>query len=226
MRRLTQLRYIVISLMLVTLFNGCTTRGVLAVSSDKTLPKIGKVKYLVGKSSVGFEWASIKDARVKGIRVYRSVPQSTSDQKFERIATIDDRYATHFVDRRVAPNTEYQYTFTTYSTLHESLPGTVVKIKTKTPFKPISFLKVYLSAKGVVKVLWSPHSNPEITGYIIERKIDGGRWKYLARVNGRLMPEYIDESAAIGYDYSYRIIARSSYGIKSIPSKPASLHVK
>jgi len=226
MKRSNQLSYMLISLMLATLFSGCSTRGVLAVGSDKTLPKITKIKYLVGKSSIGFEWPAIKDSRVKGIKVYRSTPQSGDQQKYKRIATIDDRYATHYVDRRVAPSKVYQYTFTTYSLVHESLPGAIVRVKTESPYDPISFTKVYMSDKGVAKILWSPHSNNEISGYIIERKIAGGKWKYLARVRGRLMPEYIDKSAAMGYEYSYRIIARSVNGTKSLPSDPVSLRIK
>jgi len=90
----------------------------------------------------------------------------------------------------------------------------------------VTFVKAYMSDKGVVKILWSPHANPEISEYIVERKIDGGRWKYLAKVRGRLMPEYIDKSSAIGYSYSYRIIARSVNGIKALPSSPASLRIE
>ena len=102
MKRSNQLSFTLIFLTLATLFSGCSTRGVLAVGSDKTLPKITKIKYLVGKSSVGFEWPAIRDSRVKGIKVYRSRPQSGDRQKYNRIATIDDRYATHFVDRKVS----------------------------------------------------------------------------------------------------------------------------
>jgi len=208
------------------LFSGCATQGILAIGSDKTLPRITNVKHIVGKSSVGFEWPAIKDSRVKGIKIYRAIPQSTKDQKYTKIASIDDRYATHFVDRSITSNQTYLYTFTTYSLLKESLPGTVIKVQTLEAFEPVGFIKTYNRDKGVVKILWNPHPNAEISGYIIERKISGGKWKYLAQIRGRLMPEYVDKSAAIGYTYSYRVIARSSSGVKALPSEASMVKVQ
>lgn len=226
MKRLNLLSFMSILLALSTLFSGCSTHGVLAMGSDKTLPKITQVKYMVDKCSVGFEWYPIKDSRVKGIKVYRTIPQKTAEQRYTKIATIDDRYATHFVDSEVSPNQIYLYTFTTYSLLQESLPGSILKVRTRASFNPVELIKVYMSDKGIVKLLWSPHQNPAISGYIVERKISGGKWKYLAGVKGRLMPEFIDKSSAIGYEYSYRVVARSSAGIRSIASNPISLKIK
>ena len=226
MRRFVRSGYLAVLWMLSLLLSGCASQGILAIGSDKTLPRITQIKYLVGKSSVGFEWPAIKDSRVQGIKVYRAIPQNTKDQRYTKIATIDDRYATHFVDRHITPNQTYLYTFTTYSLLKESLPGKVIKVHTREAFEPVSFIKTYSSDKGVVKILWNPHPDPEISSYIIERKIAGGVWKYLATVKGRLMPEYIDKSAAIGYTYAYRVIARSSSGVKSLPSVASEITVK
>ncbi len=216
----------ILALSSAVFLGGCATQGMLAVGTDKSLPKITKVKHLVSKSSVGFEWPPIKDSRVKGIKVYRAIPQNTKDQRYTKIATIDDRYATHFVDRKIKPNQTYLYTFTTYSLLRESLPGTVIKVHTPEGYDPVGFVKTYNRDKGVIKILWEPHPDPEISAYIIERKIAGGEWKYLATVRGRLMPEYIDKSAALGYRYSYRVIARNSAGVKSAPSEASEITVK
>lgn len=213
-------------LLLALLLSGCATQGILAIGSDKTLPRITQIKHILGKSSVGFEWPAIKDSRVQGIKVYRAIPQHTNDQRYTKIASIDDRYATHFVDRKIAPNQTYLYTFTTYSLLKESLPGAVIKIETQEAFVAVGFIKTYNRDMGVVKVLREPHSSPEISGYIIERKIKGGKWKYLATVRGRLMPEYIDKSAAIGYTYSYRVVARSNAGVRAFPSEASVIKVQ
>jgi len=226
MKRFSKYIYATALLPLAILLSGCATQGILAIGSDDTLPKIIEVKHIVGKSSVGFEWPAIKDTRVDGIKVYRAIPQNTKDQRYTKIASIDDRYATHFVDRGIAPNQTYLYTFTTYSLIKESLPGTVIKIQTQEAFEPVSFIKTYNRDKGVVKILWNPHPNAEISEYIIERKISGGKWKYLALVRGRLMPEYIDQSAAIGYTYAYRVIARSSSGVRALPSEASTVKVQ
>jgi fibronectin type 3 domain-containing protein len=226
MKRFNQTIYLVISLTTMLILSSCGTQGMLAIGSDKTLPKITQVKHIVSRSSVGFEWPAIKDSRVQGIKVYRTIPQNTKDQRYTKIASIDDRYATHYVDRDIVANQSYLYTFTTYSLLKESLPGRVISIHTGEAFEPVSFIKTYMSDMGVVKILWNPHPSPEIDGYMIERKISGGTWKYLALIKGRLMPEYIDKSAAIGYHYSYRVIARSSSGVRSLPSEISEITVK
>ncbi len=211
------------------LSNGCTdVQGLVTIGTDKTLPTIRQINVLVEKSSVGFEWPAIKDQRVKGINVYRSIPGDFRNQKFTRIATLGDRYATHYVDRSIQPNKKYMYTFTTYNLLHESAHGKIIRVKTASAYKPVEFVKVYLRASGVVKVLWKPHANPRISGYVIQRKLADKKepWHYLTSVTGRLMPEYIDSSVAKGHRYAYRVIARSSSGILSQPSHSASIMVR
>ncbi len=213
------------------LTSGCNSlQSLVTIGVDRSLPVIRDVKVLVEKSSVGFEWPAIQNPKVKGINVYRAIPSTDggTKQKFYKIATIADHFATHYVDRSIRPNQRYYYTFTTYDLLHESPHGTVVKVRTSSPYKPVAFVKVYLRDSGVVKVLWKPHPNPRIAGYVIQRRLAGGenKWRYLASVKGRLMPEYIDVSAAKGYRYSYRVIARSSDGVLSVASQPATLMVR
>ncbi len=209
--------------------SGCNgAQSFLTVGVDATLPTIQQVKVLVEKGSVGFEWPAINDTRIKGINVYRADLAQGTKQKLYKIAVIADPFATHYVDRTVQPNRRYYYTFATYNLLHESAHGKVLRIKTASPYKAVAFAKVYLRASGVVKVLWKPHPNPRIAGYIIQRKrMDGGdkQWHFLANVPGRLMPEYIDNSVAKGHQYSYRVVARSTNGTLSVPSQAATVAV-
>ena len=211
------------------LFSGCSSlQSLVTVGVDQSLPVIRDVKVLVEKSSVGFEWPAIKDTRVKGINVYRAVPARGTKQKFYKIATIADHFATHYVDRTIQPNRRYYYTFATYDLLHESPHGKVLKVQTSSPYKAVEFVKVYLRDNGVVKILWKPHPNPRIAGYVLQRRLAGGedKWHYLASITGRLMPEYIDVSVARGHRYSYRVLARSSDGVLSVASRPATLMVR
>jgi fibronectin type 3 domain-containing protein len=215
--------------MMMFFSSGCNRiNGLVTISTDKTLPTIQQINVLVEKSSVGFEWPAIKDKRVKGINIYRSVPGDFKKQKFTRIATLGDRYATHYVDRSIRPNMRYMYTLTTFGLLHESAHGKIIRVKTSSAYKPVEFVKVYLRATGVVKVLWKPHSNPRISGYVIQRKLANKKepWHYLASVSGRLMPEYIDASVAKGHHYAYRVIARSNNGVLSQPSQAATIMAK
>jgi fibronectin type 3 domain-containing protein len=208
---------------------GCTDpQSLVTLGVDESLPAIRQVNVLVEKSSVGFEWPAIKNPKAKGINVYRAIPGKGTKQKFYKIATINDHFATHYVDRTVQPDRRYLYTFTTYDLLHESAHGKIVRVQTPSAYKAVEFAKVYLRASGVVKVLWKPHPNPRIAGYVIQRRLTkgDGKWRYLASVPGRLMPEYIDSSGAKGHSYSYRVIARSNSGVLSRPSQSASIAVK
>lgn len=208
------------------LLSGCSSRGLVTTGTDISLPQIKNVKHIVDKGSVGFEWPAINNSKINGVKIYRTKSNGQTVQKFTHIGTVDNKYATHYVDRSVEPNTDYKYSFTTYTLLKESLPGDVVSVTTKSEIEPVGFLKLFANQRGVVKILWSPHANKDVSEYIVERKVNGGSWKFLARVRGRLMPEYIDSSVVVGYGYSYRVTAKSSYGIKSAPSESSYIEVK
>lgn len=219
--------YLSILTVIVLLFSGCAeVESMTAVKTDPSMPMIKGVKHITDKTSVGFEWPEIQDKRVEGIEIYRAVQSNAPKQKYIKIATIGNRYATHFVDTNIKPNTNYLYTFRTFGVLYGSAPGEIVKVKTDSPFPPVSFFKAYLVDKGVVKLLWTPHPDLRIHDYIIERKVAGRDWKYLANIKGRLSPEYIDMSPAKGHTYSYRLIARSADGFRSKPSTPATVTVE
>jgi len=197
-----------------------------AVKTDLSMPTLQGIKTVVGKTSVGFEWKPITDTRVEGIDVYRAVPTGASEEHYKKIATIPNRFATHFVDTTVKPNTTYNYTFKTFGVLFGSAPGKIIRVKTAPPLPAVSFVKAYQPAPGVVKILWTPHPDPRIVDYIIQRRLENGPWKYLATVKGRLSPEYIDESGAKGHRYAYRVIARSSDGAQALPSRPVSITIQ
>ena len=206
---------------------GCSeVESMTALKVDPSMPVIKEVKTIVDKTSVGFEWSEIQDKRVEGVDVYRAVPGKGSKQRYVKIATIGNRYATHFVDTDIKPNRKYLYTFKPYGLFYGSSPGKIASVKTKSPFPPVDFFKAFIVDKGVVKLLWTPHPDPRIHDYIIERRLEGREWKYLANVKGRLSPEYIDMSAAKGRRYSYRIIARSADGFRSDASEAATVTIE
>jgi len=197
-----------------------------AVKTDLSMPTLRDIKTVVGKTSVGFEWKPITDKRVEGIDVYRATPTGSREEKYIKIATIPNRFATHYVDTTVKPDTTYDYTFKTFGVLFGSAPGKIIRVKTPPAMPAVSFVKAYQPAPGVIKILWTPHNDPRVVDYIIQRRLNGGPWKYLATVKGRLTPEYIDESAAKGRRYEYRVIARSSDGAQALPSRPVSVTVE
>ncbi len=199
-----------------------------AFFTDYSLPKVRGVKVVTDRNSVGFEWKSVAyDPRVTGINIYRAEARKGLKQVYEKIGAVSSRFATHFVDTKIKPNTKYFYTFTTSSGLTESLYGDVVPVKTKPPYKAVKLVEAKLVAKGTVKLLWVPHSSTMVVRYIIQRKKSTDRrWFYLDTVKGRLMPEFIDTTAPRGFKYDYRIFAEDASEMASLPSNVLSVEVR
>ena len=211
---------LLLSVLALITFNGCGgVKGLMIYDTDPTLKTIKQVRAFPLMNSVGFEWKKIKDRRINGINIYRKMPSGHDGQEFKHIGSIGNRYATHFVDTHVKPSTKYLYTFTTFSLGKESKHGAVLRVKTRPTFNGVSFVKAYNEAPGVVKLLWRPHLSERVNAYIIERSVNDGEWKYVSRVEGQLMAEYIDTFVRNGNTYAYRIIAKSYDGIKSKASQ-------
>ncbi|MEA3419155.1 MAG: hypothetical protein U9Q90_07110 [Campylobacterota bacterium] len=221
------MRRSILPLSAVTLLvlSGCGASGLTVYDIDPELPRITEIRSLSAMSSIGFEWDKIRESKVRGVNIYREVADKGKTE-FKRVGTVGNRYGTHFVDTYLKPDQSYRYTFKTYRLGKESERGTVVTVKTLPPFPPVSFAKAYQEDKNVVKILWRPHTNPKINGYVIERSANGQPFKYLAQIDGRLMAEYIDSFARKGYRYRYRIIAKSYDKIKAEPSEAAEITIE
>lgn len=218
MKKLTLLLLVSVLLLL----NGCgSVKGLMTYSTDVSLSRIKNIHALTTDNSIAFEWDKIKDSNIDGINIYRSDSKS---HQFERVGTIDNRYATHFVDRYVKPKSRYHYQFTTFSAGKESRPSKRLTLVTKNPLEPIGFLEAYKVAPKVVKLLWRPHPNLSVDAYIVQRRVSDGTWRFVAYVEGRLMVEYIDVFVNYGEAYDYRIIAQSYDKIESQPSR--TTHIK
>ena len=105
----------------------------------------------------------------------------------------------------------------------ESKRSTVLRVKTRPTFTPVSFVKAYKEAPGVVKLLWRPHPSQRVNAYIIERSVNNGTWKYVSQVEGQLMAEYIDTFVRNGNTYAYRIIAKSYDNIRAKASQATQI---
>lgn len=205
-------------------FNGCGAglKNLMIDETDSSLKSIRSVKVVSTRNSVGFEWKEITDKRIHGVNVYRAVP-TEGNKTFELIGSTNSVYTTHFVDTSVKANTNYLYTFTTYVMGKESKHGDIVDIKTQTYLPAVSFAKLYMPAKHVLKLLWIPHSNQSVSGYRIERSTDHGSWQEIAEVSGRLSAEYIDTFVSSGHQYEYRILSKTYDAQYSYPSAVISI---
>ena len=206
-------------------FSGCgAVKGLMTYGTDTSLKTIHGVHALPTMNSVGFEWQKIEDQNIHGINIYR-VDISQESKGVQRIGTIGNPYATHFVDTHVNPDTTYRYSFSTFAFGRESERTAPLEVKTLPTFSAVTFVKAYKVAPSVVKLLWKPHENPGISAYIIERSVNGSEWKFVSQVQGQLMVEYIDTFVRSGNTYRYRIIALSYDKIRAYPSQATKIRL-
>ncbi|WP_456459184.1 hypothetical protein [Nitratifractor sp.] len=232
MKALRSMLYPAFFVTLSVLWSGCSDSigsltSMTAFKTDLDMPTIRGVKTVVDKTSVGFEWPAVTDKRVEGIDVYRARPAAKgAPQKMQKIATIANRYATHYVDTTIQPDSDYLYTFRTFGVLFGSAPGQVIRVHTAPRLPAVKIAKLYQPDAGVIKLLWVPHPDPRVADYVIERRLEGKEWKYLDTVKGRLMPEYIDMSPAKGRRYDYRVVGRTADGVRTRSSAAQSITIR
>ncbi|WP_024955512.1 fibronectin type III domain-containing protein [Sulfurospirillum arcachonense] len=187
---------------------------------DQTLPKLADIKFLTELTDVGFEWKPSLDERVSGYYIYRSNPKKQNG-KLERIATVKDKYASHYVDTKLKPNTQYYYRFSTYShDKRESIPSDTLLVTTQPLIESIAFLKAITGLPHRIKLIWRPHTSAKVAAYIIQRsEFSTTKWKNIAKVKGRLSAEYIDAGLEDNRVYRYRVKVQTYDGLVSKPSQ-------
>jgi len=195
---------------------------------DSTLPmiKITKNGVLPDMQAIAFEWKSVNDSRVKGIYIYKSVVgEKSSGLKYYK--TIQGRFSTHFVDSDVKPDTEYKYSFKTFSKEAESKQTPVITVHSLAILKSVAWIYSKTGMPRTAKIIWRPHNNRSVKSYIIERKTaEDKEWKELATVAGRLHAEYIDKDLDDNSIYQYRIRVQTYDDIISAPSKEVEIVTK
>ena len=181
------------------------------------MPTVAKIRTLSDITSIALEWTPIHDERVEGYHLYRG----EKGKKLVRIATIEDRYSSHYIDKKLKPDTVYLYRMSTFAKNGaESRPSDVVEARTLPIPDSVSFFEAIDHLPREVKLIWRPHPYQRVEWYIIERNEPGkSEWKKIAEIKGRLNAEYIDKNLKDNYIYLYRIKVKTCDGIVSKPSK-------
>ncbi len=200
MKKLTLASLTAISLLLL---NGCNPNRMVSRTENTNLPKIEKVKTIVGATSVGFEWGELKTG-LEGVNLYRI---EGTGKELTLVGTISSPFSSHYVDTGLKQNTLYTYSFTTLQGSNESKPIEGIAVKTLPPFEAVTFFQGFQKAQNTIKLIWRPHPLTHVKMYKIEKSINGQQWNWIDNVPNRMMSEYIDTYVAPGNRYDYRIVA-------------------
>ena len=197
--------------------SGCVTTSGPNNKIITDLPQVGSIKTISDMTQIAFEWERANDEGVQGYYLYRNDALNTGD--FKKVATIKDRYATHYVDTNLKPATAYQYTMSVYSKNGEGQMGQVYTVYTQNVISSVEFSQVLGDLAGRAKILWKPHNDARVASYIIERAEQGSDdWKKIAELKGRLNVAYIDDDVKPGHSYAYRIRVKTYEGVISEPN--------
>lgn len=197
--------------------SGCAINSEPKNQINTNLPQVSSLKTISDMTQIAFEWERASDESVEGYVLYRN--DSLNASEFKKVATINDRYATHYVDTGLKPASVYQYQMSVYSKQGEGQRSNVYTIATQNLISSVEFSQVLGDLAGRSKVLWKPHNDARVASYIVEKSQDDeNKWKQIAEVKGRLSVEYIDKDVKPGKSYAYRIRVKTYDGVISEPN--------
>lgn len=205
-----------IGLLLIT---GCAVNNKPAPKSNPNLPAVQKFNAYPDRNAMALKWSA-----VKGMSGYYIQKYNNKTHKWTMLATINDPYRTLYVDTGLKPSTTYTYRIATFNKAKIPSLAKEVTQKTLPTVAPVIPLEIKPLQKGMVKIIFRPHPNERVEGYIIQRFNDkNAKWEDLANLTPRYNVEYIDKNLADGKIYKYRIIAYTFDGLKSLPSQTISV---
>ncbi|WP_297813295.1 fibronectin type III domain-containing protein [uncultured Helicobacter sp.] len=208
---------------LMLAFNGCSTMINPNPSVNSSIMPPKNIRVLSDINTNAFEWDSIQDPEIAGYYIYR---KQANAQNFSKIATLDSRFITHYADNKLDSNTEYVYQFASFDK-QKNVSSFSQAITAKThSISAVNYVEAISNYPRKVKIIWSPHQDTRVNGYIVERKEKNGNWKELNKIPNRLLVEYLDTKLEDGTTYEYQVIAYNANGSRSIPSKSVQATTK
>ena len=199
---------------------------------DNTLPIVSLTKNgtIIDTNTIALEWEAIDDQRVEGVYIYKVVQDGVSknkDGKSDYYDTVNSRFSTHYLDKKIEPGTKYSYYFKTYSANAESQKSQTTTITSLLPLESVVWINSRQSMPRSAKIIWRPHANEKVKAYIIQRRtLQNDIWSDVATVDGRLNAEFIDKNLKDNFTYIYRIRVLTYDGIISKPSQEVTVVTK
>lgn len=211
----------------ILLLSGCT--NVMDSINPPTKPKVDNSIEVVNYNSirtipdminVGFEWEKVNDPRVIGYNFYRTEIDKGS-KELKLVKVIDNKYATHYVDKGLEPKTRYAYQIS--SRIEggiESKTTDAYIVQTLPRIVPVDFVQAISNLPNSVKLVWNPHPDKRVGYYRIEKyNTLINQWILLKTIRNRLQVEYLDTGLDNNSSYKYRVKAFSFDDVESAPSK-------
>jgi len=208
--------------------SGCTnlntnlqTKKTLKINPNLPVVSSKSVRFISGMDSIALEWKGFNIQNIFGYHIYRSNLEKDS-QKMTKIATLKNKYISHYLDKNLEANTNYLYAISIIgSNDTQSQPSEAIKANTLKKLPSVSFSIAINDLPRQVKILWRPHTNQSVEYYIIQRNDSvKTKWSTISKVKYRLNAEYIDTKLKDDYTYSYRIKVLTFDNIMSGPSAP------
>lgn len=216
----------ILPFLFLAFFSACSSSSLNFGSAPAINPNItppSNIRTLSDVNTIAFEWDLIKNPEIAGYYVYR---KKSNEQSFSKIATLDSRFITHYADNKLESNTEYLYQFASFDA-QKSISQFSLPISAKTQFiEAIGYIEAISNYPRKVKIIWNPHQDTRVIGYVIEKKKENGQWSKLADINSRLLVEYLDTGLEDNASYEYRVFAYNTNKTYSLPSKSVKATTK
>ncbi|MEA2018473.1 MAG: hypothetical protein U9N59_08490 [Campylobacterota bacterium] len=215
---------------LLILISGCQKEvsAPLKPKIDEKLPMVSSqsIKSIPDINSIALEWKAIIIPEVQGYHIIRADMQK--EGKFKRVATLKNKYTTHYLDKDLDANSQYGYKISVYTKNgFESRASDSVKIVTLPNLQSVSLIQTISDLPRQIKILWRPHTNARVSKYIIERTSPSEpKWKKIATVDKRYNVEYIDTKLGDNKIFTYRIKSITFDNIVSEPSQISTATTK
>lgn len=185
---------------------------------DVELPVIQttSIRFISDIKSIALEWKGNYSAKSFGYNIYRTDIKNDK-KRYKRVATISNKYQTHYLDTNLKPNTKYSYAISIVSKDNiESKPSESKIISTLDIFDSVSLIDAISGLPKQIKILWRPHVNKAISHYILERKSPlETKWTKVATIPNRNNVEYIDTNLDNNKRFYYRLRAVQFDNIES-----------
>jgi len=151
-------------------------------------------------------WEAAPGTGPHSYNVYRSRPQEPWP---EAPLNQEPLAATEYLDREVTTGERYAYAVRVslspdrpFREGESSEPREVLAQDRFAPLAPQGLVAV--QEGSAVRLFWNPNAERDLSGYRVERRLDGGAWTTATTVD---TPSFLDTDVAIGHRVAYRVVA-------------------